>query len=101
MKIVLVLSFLLSLSALAIDNTVQPTPSDNGKKTDEIHEDIKGAIVPSSPDKEKQLEENKKVHEDHLKNQPKKKTKVQAKKAVKKANAKAKAKPKTKKKPKQ
>ena len=104
MKIILFFSLLLSLSAFADDNTVQPTPSDNGKKTEELNEDIKGTIVPSSPDKEKQLEENKRVHEDHLKNAPKGKAKGKVKnaskstgkKTAKKAGKKAKAKAKKK-----
>jgi len=94
-KIVLILSLLLGLSAFASDNVVQPTPSDNGKKSGSgVDDDIQGTIVPASPDKEKQLEENKKVHEEHLKNQPKGKAKGHAKKAAKKATSKAKKKPK-------
>ncbi|MCC2678506.1 MAG: hypothetical protein K0R29_1082 [Pseudobdellovibrio sp.] len=99
MKIVLILSLLLGLSAFANDNVVQPTPSDNGKKPggNQVTDDIQGTIVPSSPDKEKQLEENKKVHEDHLKSQPKGKAKGHAKKAAKPAKkAKSKAKKKSK-----
>jgi len=106
-KKILILSLFLGLSAFADDNIVQPTPSDNGKRSEDLKGDIKGTIVPSSPDKEQQIEENKKVHEDHLKNQPKAKAKGHDKKksaakkaAAKKSAAKAKAKA-AKKKPKQ
>ncbi len=93
MKIVLVLSLLLGLSAFADDNVVQPTPTDNGKATD-VNDDIKGTLTPASEDRTKQLEENKKVHEDKIKNQPKGKAKGHAKKAAKKSNKKAAKKPK-------
>lgn len=95
MKIALILSLLLGLSAFADDNTVQPTPSDNGPKASGVDNSSESAIVPATHEQRKQLEENKKQHEQNLKNKPAKaKAKGHAKKAGKKAKKKAPKKPK-------
>ena len=100
MKIILVLSLLLSFSAFA-DDVVQPTPTDNGKASG-VDNSSESAIVPGTPAQEKQIEQNKKEHEENMKAKPKAKAKAKghahvkghAKKASKKAKSKAHKKPK-------
>lgn len=88
MKILMLVSLLFGFAAFAQD-AVQPTPTDAGKATQPAAEDVGSATVPGTPSQEKQLEENKAVHDHKAKaHHAKAHAKAHGKKVAKKAKKK-------------